>query len=316
MSRKKQQLTAALYERYQNMWLIRIMRLAESAIQWKGFPNTVDTIYMENVLNRTGSAIVVREEMLSEKPIILCGQNASVGQLDIYGVPMDRRVIFRNGTPADYSIDDSVIIYNNSMRMADLWIFEMLASEMADIDMAIRVNVQSQKTMPIFPASQPQKLSIEQMYSSIENNIPYITIDPQSINLDQFKNALMFDNRKSFTSDLMIQVQKEKWNRILTFLGINNVNIEKKERVNVQEVMSNNDELLVMRRDRLNSRERAAKLLSEKFGTKIEVSYYAEENINGNVYNNGINDMSRSMATRSQGTGASRNRSSDTGNVE
>lgn len=313
MSRKRNQ-QKAIYQtqQYKNYWVIRMLRIASSAVYWEGLPKTIDPIYMENCLNRTGSAIVVQDEMWGEaygrgEDVLFCGQNASVGNIDIYGYPMDRRVIFMNGVTSSYSIEDSVIIFNNSMRTADIWMYELMAELLADIDMAIKINTNTQKTMPIIPVSQSQQLSIENLYSGILNNLPYSLVDEQGLNLEAFKSSLQFDNRRSFTSDLMIQVQREIWNRFLTFVGVNNLNVEKRERTNVPEVNSNLDEILMMRRDRLNSRQRAADLMNEQFGTDIKVSYYSEVGdkggeMNGNLYNNGQGYMRAGMAQPEPGT--------------
>lgn len=204
------------------------------------------------------------------------GQNGSTGDINIYGYPNDRRIIFANGMTANYDIESSVIIYNNSMRSSDLWIFQHIAETLADMDSGIRVNMQSQKTMPIIPTTQEQALTIENIYSDIEHNIPYVMVDANSLDVEKLKDALTFDNRKSFTADLMIQVQREIWNRFLTYVGINNVNVEKRERVNVSETNANLDEIMVMRRNRLNARQRAADLIYEQWGLKVTPHYYSE----------------------------------------
>lgn len=289
MSRKKNQQSAMRKQMiYKDYWTIRMLRIASSSIMWEGLPKSIDPVYLENCLNRTGSAIVVNDPVLG---MGLGGQNASVGNIDIYGYPEDRRVIFMNGVNASYSQDESVIIYNNSMRMADIGFFEMTAERMANIDSAVDINMNSQKTMPIIPTTQAQQLTIENLYSGLVSNLPYTLVDANGIDVEAFKNALVFDNRKSFTADLMIQTQREIWNRFLTFAGVNNLNVEKRERTNVPEVNSNLDEILFMRRDRLNARQRAADLMNEKFGWNVKVRYYSEVSeeggmMNGNLYDN------------------------------
>lgn len=290
MSRKKKEQRAERrFYQYYDYWLTRMLYVASSAIEWDGLPTSCDPIVLENCLNRAGSTIMVHDEILDT---YLVGQNGSTGQIDIYGYPSDRRVIFLNGTTANYSKQSSIIIYNNSMRSSDLWIFQHIAKRLADMDSAIDVNMQSQKTMPIIPVSAEQQLTIENLYSNIENNIPYTLVDGNSVDVDILRSALTFDNRKSFTSDMMIQVQREIWNRFLTYVGINNVNIEKRERTNVPEINSNLDEIIIMRRNRLNSRQRAADLMNELWGLDVKPRYYSERSEDGgNVYGFDQNNM-------------------------
>lgn len=274
MSRKnKEKRAQQTFGANYDYWFTRMLYVASSSIEWEGLPVSCDPVYLENCLNRAGSAIMVKDSMLDE---YFVGQNGSTGQINIYGYPNDRRVIFMNGMTANYGIDTSVIIYNNSMRSSDLWIFQHIARTLADIDTAISVNMQSQKTMPIIPTTQQQQLTIENIYSDIQNNIPYVLVDSNSLDVESLRNALTFDNRRSFTSDLMIQVQREIWNRFLTYVGVNNVNIEKRERTNIPEINSNLDEIMVMRRNRLNSRQRAADLMNELWGLDVRPRYYSE----------------------------------------
>lgn len=267
------------------------MRLASSSIKWEGLPEYIDTIRLENILNRSGSAIIGYDEMLDR---YFMASNASVGNIDIDGYPMDRRGIFANGQNVHFTPETSVIIYNNSMRMADLWVYELIAYDMADYDSAIKVNMNSQKTMPIIPTTQEQQLSIENTYNDLQNNLPYTLVERNGFDIEGFKNALLFDNRKSFTADLMIGVEREMWNRCLTFIGVNNVNVEKKERVNVQETTSNLDEILYMRRDRLNSRNFAGLKMKELWGWNVTASYYSDQEGGikpyGSLYDNGSDD--------------------------
>lgn len=279
-----------------NYWLTRILRLASSAIKWEGLPEYLNTVIMENYLNRTGSALIGYEETLDR---FFVGQNASVGNIDIEGYPTDRRIIFMNGQSARFTPETSSIIYSNSMRMSDLWIFEHFARRMANMDLAIDINIESQKTMPIIPTTQAQQLSIENVYNDIQNNIPYVLVDKNGFDSEGFKNALTFDNRRSFTADQIMDVQREVWSRCLTMIGINNIAISKAVRTNVPEINSNLDEIYIMRRDRLNQREVACKKLKEIFGWDCSVRYYSDEtggDRRGSIYDVSADIMRGAMA--------------------
>lgn len=255
------------------LWLTRMLRLASSAIRWRGLPDSIDTVLLEKTLTRNGSAIIVYDQELKKW---LNGANASTGQLDVYSYPNNRSVIFNNGIQAWYDTRDTVIIYNNSERCGDYWFYNLWANDLANIDMAVRVNINSQKTMPIIPSSQQQALSAKNLYSDIEENKGYRVVDDSGFDVEKFKSALQFKNRDSFTADNMISVQRELWNRCLTFMGINNVNVEKRERVNTFETNANLDEIMFMRRDRLNSRDRACIMMKEKWGWDVTADYYSE----------------------------------------
>ncbi len=293
MSRKYKQKEAwKRAMRVKNYLIVRMLNLASSSVKWEGFPDYIDTIRLENVLTRTGSAIIGYDDITDKYYI---GQNASVGNIDFYGYPMNRKMIGADGQNIYFTPETSVIIYNNSTRSSDLWVFELFADWLSDILCAVQVNVNTQKTMPIIPTTQEQQLSVLNAYEDLVSNIPYVLVDQNSFNADSFKNALTFDNRKSFTSDQMIGVYRELWNQFLTYVGINNVNVEKRERTNVPEITSNLDEILMMRRNRINAREFACKQMSEILGLNVKVSYYGD--IGGEMYgslHNGSQIYSRS----------------------
>lgn len=285
MSRKyKQKLAWRRVQHVKNYLITRMLNLSSSSVKWEGLPDYIDTIRLENILTRTGSAIIGYDDITDKYYI---GQNASVGNIDFYGYPMNRKMIGANGQNINFSPDTSVIIYNNSTRSSDLWVFELFAEWLSDILCAVQVNINTQKTMPIIPTTQEQQLSVINAYEDLVSNIPYVLVDQNSFNADSFKNALTFDNRKSFTSDQMIGVYRELWNQFLTYVGINNVNVEKRERTNVPEITSNLDEILMMRRNRINAREFSCKQMSEILGLNVKASYYGDKGgeMHGSLYN-------------------------------
>ena len=59
----------------------------------------------------------------------------------------------------------------------------------------------------------------------------------------------------------------------MTYLGISNINIQKKERLITDEVTRNQGGTIASRYSRLQSRREAVKKINEMFGTNIEVNY-------------------------------------------
>ena len=274
MSKNKTKQTVQKTNAAYMFWKQRTIRLASSSIQWKGLPDYLDTSYLELCLNLHGSAMIAYDSFVDR---YFLGGNASCGNLDNDGYPEFRKLIFRNGNIANFDPENSVIIYNNCMRSSDIFFFDYIASRMCNIDVAVDVNINTQKTMPIIPTSQERQLSVENIMQAMINNNPYLLVENNGINLESFSNALVFDNKKSFTGDNMTAVQREIWQQFLTFIGLNNANTNKKERSIVPEVNANLDEILAMRRDRLNAREQGCKQLKLVLGLDVEAQYYSDE---------------------------------------
>ena len=58
----------------------------------------------------------------------------------------------------------------------------------------------------------------------------------------------------------------------MTFLGVNNANMDKRERLVTNEVEANNQQVQASEDVMLKARERACKLINKMFGTNIKVT--------------------------------------------
>ena len=68
-------------------------------------------------------------------------------------------------------------------------------------------------------------------------------------------------------------LKTQLWNECLTYLGISNLNIQKKERLVSDEVTRNQGGTIASRYSRLNARRQACAKINNMFGLNIEVNY-------------------------------------------
>ena len=93
----------------------------------------------------------------------------------------------------------------------------------------------------------------------------------EDINLDDIQLVLQ---PAPYVAD-KIDIQKEKiWNEFLRLIGIANMNFQKKERNIKDEVLASQGGTIASRYSRFEPRQKAIKLINEKFGTNINVRYY------------------------------------------
>ena len=69
-----------------------------------------------------------------------------------------------------------------------------------------------------------------------------------------------------FVADKIMDYKKEIWNEALTFLGINNIVVDKKERLITDEANSNNELINLNLQSYLAPRQEACRQFNEKFG--------------------------------------------------
>lgn len=117
-------------------------------------------------------------------------------------------------------------------------------------------------------------MTLRNLYRKYEENVPYIFGD-KKINDAEIK-AIRTD--APYMGDRLWNLKMDYWNECLTYLGIANVSVEKKERLITDEVTRTQGGVMLNRQIRLQQRELAAERINEMFGTNIKVTFN-DENI-------------------------------------
>lgn len=247
-------------------YLNRLTELAISMFEWKNLPDTVDERYLELHLFETGCMVYFQDDILGD----LCLDSITNGKLSVYGDPLLRRAYSGyNNYQKLLSYKDSVIIWNNLLHTNSILDVKMFARRLYNIDRIIDVNANAQKTPVLLQGNEKQRLTLLNLYKEYDGNAPFIFGDK---NLDI--NALKaLSTNAPYVCDKLYQLKTQIWNEALTYLGISNINIQKKERLITDEVTRNQGGTIASRYSRLESRRKAVKKINKMFGTNIEVNY-------------------------------------------
>lgn len=244
----------------------RLMELSIAMFEWKGLPETIDPRYLELKLFQQGQAVFFKDEVIG----YLALGNGGVSDLNVYGIPNKRRAIGANGS---YSINldntNSVLIYNNLIHTNSVLDVEVFARRLYEMDRIIDVNVRAQKTPVLIRVKDSQRLTLENVYMKYDGNQPVIfateNFDPDTL------GVLKTD--APFIADNLYTLKTQYWNEALTYLGISNINITKKERLITDEVTRNQGGTVASRYSRLESRRQACEQINKMFGLSISVDY-------------------------------------------
>ena len=76
-----------------------------------------------------------------------------------------------------------------------------------------------------------------------------------------------------YIADRLYQLKTQIWNEALTYLGISNMNIQKKERLISDEAIRSQGGTIASRYSRLESRREAADKINGMFGLDIRVDF-------------------------------------------
>lgn len=292
-------------------YLWRLMDLSMSVFEWKNLPEGVDQRMIEYWLLLNGLCVFFYDEDLKTSTLAdgkapegyAVLQAFISGKWDMYNYPEVRRAYSVNGLSVDLDEKNSVIIYNNYLRTPMMPTLMLYATRLAEFDRTIDVNVRAQKNPKVISCSDKQRLTFEQMMMKVDGNVYWMLTDKNKVNLDDVTTLDL--GAEYVGNDLLIGKQRY-WNECLTYMGIENVTTEKKERLISTEIFSNMGDVEAQRFTRLNARKRACEEINRIFGLEVDCDFRSGVYIKAdgygsqNIQTTGMNDTE---APISQGAG-------------
>ena len=248
--------------------------LSLNMFRWEGLPQTIESRHIENSLFNYGLCLIVNDDDLGFISVP-CNYGA---YMNVNNVPTEVITCgFNYIKTFDYIRKDKnkcQLILNNDLAIGnEQYIFDY-AQRMFEVENCIRVNINQQK-FPWFVNTTPNnKKTMEEMFKKVMNGEPYILGSK-----DQIGNVEVLTLNTPYIADKLNEYKYELEREVLSFHGLNN-NFEKKERLLVDEVSSNND--FIDRNVELMYRQRqiACESLNKKFGWNVRVINLNEETKN------------------------------------
>lgn len=243
----------------------RLTELAISMFEWQNLPKTVDQRFLEMCLFGDGMCVFFQDEVLG----YLSLQCMIGGKLNVYHIPMERKAYATNGYQRNLDETNSVIIFNNYLHTNSLLDVEMFSKRLYNLDRAIDVNANAQKTPVLIQCDESQRLTMKNLYKQYEGNEPFI-FGSKGLDASGLK---VLQTGAPYVADKLYELKTQIWNEALTYLGISNINVVKKERMITDEVTRNQGGTVASRYSRLESRRQACKQINEMFNLNIWVDY-------------------------------------------
>lgn len=294
-------------------YLNRFKKVALSIFDWQNLPDSMDPIFLEKCLYYKGQAALLKDKEFGFINTNCCAN----GELNIYGLPTSlncysfeyntSRKLYTGLNPLlteaqkeQWEYYEAVLVQNNWDRIPTSQTLELFALRLYECDRTCDVNIKSQKTPVLLLVDEKQRLTMENLYSQYDGNKPFIFGDKKNLSPDSIRSI---KTDAPFVADKIMEYKKEIWNEALSYLGINNIDISKKERLITDEAGANNELVNLNLQSYLAPRQRACKQFNEKFGltgTDKEISVRVrsdlhniiknEESIVTDYNNNGIDD--------------------------
>lgn len=279
-------------------YLNRFKKVALSEFEWLNLPKSMNSIFLEKCLYYMGQASLLKDKRYGFINTNCC----SNGDLNIYALPTSlhcysysydtTRKLYTGLNPLltdaqkeQWQYYEAILVQNNWERTPTSTQMELFALRLYECDRTCDVNIKSQKTPTLLLVDEKQRLMMENLYAQYEGNRPFIFGDKKNLSPDSIR-ALKTD--APFVADKIMEYKKEIWNEALTYLGINNVEINKKERLITDEASSNNELINLNLQSFLAPRQEACRQFNEKFGltgTDKEISVRVRSDLHNIIKN-------------------------------
>lgn len=262
----------AIAEQY---YLSRLSELAMSMFKWENLPDSIDERFLEYTLFYEGVTVFLHDNDLvvnNSDEGYLALQVALGGNLDVYRVPDYRKAYATNGYQNQLDAKNSVLIWNNMLRMPEYGRMLFYAKKLYEIDRAIDVNVKAQKTPVAILCDEKERLTMKNIYMQYDGNQPFI-FGTKDLDL---KQLTVLKTDAPFVADKLQVLKDNIWSEAMMCLGIPNSSGEKKERLVANEAVLSQGGTLASRSSRLSMRKKACDEINRMFDLNIDVKYNPE----------------------------------------
>lgn len=257
-------------------YLNRFRRIALSMFEWVNLPKSMDSRYLEQCLYYMGQASLLYDKKYG----FINTKCAGSGYVNIYGLPdkfncysygfnsMRKLYVGLNPMLTEAQKENQknyecVLVMNNWDRTPTAGSMELFAWRLYLAQRTCDVNISGQRFPVMVVGDEKQRLMLENLYSQYDGNQPFIFGNKNQLNEDMLK-AIKTDS--PYVADKITEYKKEIWNEALTYLGINNISVQKKERLTENESNENNELVNLNLQSMLAPRLEACRQFNEKYG--------------------------------------------------
>lgn len=279
-------------------YLERFKKVALSVFEWVNLPKSMNAQWLERCLYYNGMATMLKDKNFGFINTNCC----SNGKLNIYGFPTNLNCFsfeyqtyrklytglmegLSEAQKEAREFYECILVQNNWDRTPTSGSMELFALRLYEAERTADVNIKAQKTPVMILVDEEQRLLMENLYSQYDGNKPFIFGDKKQLGTDVLRSI---KTEAPFIADKIIDYKKEIWNEALTFLGINNIMVDKKERLITDEANSNNELINLNLQSYLAPRQEACRQFNEKFGftgTDKEISVRVRSDLHNIIKN-------------------------------
>lgn len=245
--------------------MVHLTNLYLNQFEWTNLPQSVSARFLEEVLYFEGAALFFNDDALGYMALPVSGE----GDMNAYFEFTKYRV---NGNRFSKTIaaDASVLIRENQMAYPPVQTIESFAIRQADASRTIDVYSKTMKKPWLISVDKDDHMTAKTLTEDIDNNELLIVGSKRTAGM--LTAASVNQNPQDGNGLGALWKHKHEWeNSTLTWIGINNANTDKRERMITDEVNSNNEVTELNLALKLDWRKKAAEDINKMFGLNVGV---------------------------------------------
>lgn len=262
------------------VWFDLLYQIWLSRFVWENIDETCDAEMIEKSLCKHGEVCIFADS--TDEPLLMSLPYATITRYDAYGYPI--KVQPYSPYTKTYKMIGRELFeigFNNLERTGSYMLIEHYAMRLSNLQRQLDTNIQQQKSTSGFAIeSEQQKDAIITALTNMTENIPFMVVDKKQFKKNGVgEKTLAMENFKCevpYIGDKLRVELNATLNEFLNTIGIENSNMDKRERVNSQETNGNIGILEICRNKDLLTRKKLCDKVNKKWGRNWDVRFNSD----------------------------------------
>ena len=243
-----------------------LQMLSLNMFKYKGLPESIDVFYLEYILQTRGYVGFYEDDRLG----LICTEITLGGQLNHYGLP----TIYHTVSPSPLlkktlKNSECVVMKNSPLYVGIFPYLNFFAKKLALTSRTIDQNLKMQWTPYIITGDKRMLNQFKTFMKKILQGVQTIFTSKGF----RLEDVNVLQTNAPFIADELHGMKQAILRECMTLLGIENANMDKKERLVADEVNANNQQVIASRNIWLSERKKAIELLNKKYGLNASVEF-------------------------------------------
>lgn len=243
-----------------------LQMLSLNMFKYKGLPESINTFYLEYILQTRGYIGFYEDRNLG----LICSEITLGGQLNHYGMPTVYHTVSSSPLLKKTLKNSECVVMKNSPLYVGLFPYlNFYAKKLALTSRTMDQNLSMQWTPYIITGDKRMLGQFRNFMKKIFQGVRTIFVSKGF----RLEDVNVLQTNATFIADELHNMKQSILRECMTFLGIENANMDKKERLVSDEVNANNQQVIASRNIWLNERKKAIEELNKKYGLNASVEF-------------------------------------------